>query len=67
MNDLGLPIKPYYFTRDVCKVLNVLPDTSRERIYRGFYPEYGKIGRKRMFTLEEIKELISIFNLPWVF
>jgi hypothetical protein len=59
-NELGLPNKPYYFTRDVCKVLNVSPDTFRARIYAGHYPEYGKIGVKRIFTLDQIKELIRI-------
>jgi len=60
LNDLGLPVKPYYFTQDVCKIINILPDTFRQRIYRGYYPEYEKIGVKRIFTLEQIKELIRI-------
>ena len=60
MNDLGLPDKPYYMTQDVCKVLKILPDTFRQRIYRGYYPEFEKIGVKRIFTLEQIKGLIKI-------
>ena len=60
MNDLLLPEKDYYMTRDVCKVLRIKPDTFRARIYAGHYPEYGKIGVKRIFTLEEIRELIRI-------
>jgi hypothetical protein len=60
LNDLGLPVKPYYFTQDVCKILNILPDTFRQRIYRGYYPEYEKIGVKRIYTLEQIKELVKI-------
>ena len=61
-SDLGLLNKPYYFTRDVCKVLNIKPDTFRARIYADHYPEYGKIGVKRIFTLDQIKELITITN-----
>jgi len=30
--------------------------------YRGFYPEYGKIGVKRIFTIEQIKQLVRITN-----
>ena len=59
-NEFGLPDKPYYMTQDVCKVLKVLPDAFRQRIYRGYYPEFEKIGVKRIFTLEQIKELIRI-------
>ena len=55
INELGLPDKPYYMTQDVCKVLKILPDTFRQRIYRGYYPEFEKIGVKRIFTLEQIK------------
>ena len=47
-------------TRDVCKVLKILPATFRQRIYRGYYPEYQKIGVKRIFTYDQIKELIQI-------
>jgi hypothetical protein len=60
VNDLGLAQKDYYMTADVCKVLKILPDTFRQRIYRGHYPEFEKIGVKRIFTLEQIKELIEI-------
>jgi hypothetical protein len=60
INDLGLPNKPYYMTQDVCKVLKILPGTFRQRIYRGDYPEFEKFGVKRIFTLEQIKDLIKI-------
>ena len=60
VNDLGLEQKDYYMTCDVCKVLRIKPDTFRQRIYRGYYPEFQKIGVKRIFTLEQIKELIKI-------
>ena len=62
LNELGLPEKSYYVTADVCKVLKIRPDTFRQRIYRGYYPEFKKIGVKRIFTLEQIKELIKITN-----
>ncbi len=60
VNDLGLPTKYYYTTGDICKVLGVLPDTFRQRIYRGFYPEFQKIAGKRIFSKEQIKELIKV-------
>ena len=60
VNDLGLEQKDYYMTCDVCKVLKIKPDTFRQRIYRGYYPEFQKIGVKRIFTLEQIKVLIKI-------
>jgi len=49
-NDLGLPVKDYYITADLCKVLRLLPDTFRYRIRTGKYPESRKIGGKRRFT-----------------
>ena len=62
VNNLSLPVKDYYMTGDVCKVLGIKPDTFRERIYKGFYPEYQKIGVKRIFTLEQIMKLVEITN-----
>ena len=59
-NELGLIKKDYYMTCDACKVLNTKPDTFRQRIYRGYYPEYQKRGRKRIFTMSQIKELLKI-------
>ena len=47
-------------TCDVCKVLSIKSDTFRQRIYRGYYPEFEKIGVKRIFTMEQIKDLIKI-------
>ncbi len=32
LNDLGLPTKEYYTTQDVCKILDIKPDTFRQRI-----------------------------------
>ena len=60
MNELGLKQKDYYMTCDVCEVLSIKPDTFRQRIYRGCYPEYEKVDVKRIFTLEQIKELSNI-------
>ena len=60
LNELGLPERPYYITQDVCKVLKILPDAFRQRIYREHYPEFEKIGVKRIFTLDQIKDLIRI-------
>jgi len=39
LNDLGLPIKEYYTTKDLCKVLNIKLDTFRYRIRAGNYTE----------------------------
>lgn len=60
LNDLGLPKKDYYTTQDLCKFLSIRPDTFRQRIYRGHYPEFPKINGKRKYTLENIKELIEL-------
>jgi len=60
LNDLSLPVKNYYTTGDICKVLNIKPDTFRQRIYRGFYPEFQKIAGKRKFSEEQIKGLIRL-------
>ena len=63
LNEFGLLEKPYYMTADVCKVLGIRSDTFRQRIYKGYYPEYQKIGVKRIFTLDQIKEFIEITEL----
>ncbi|MCD6294622.1 MAG: MerR family transcriptional regulator [Deltaproteobacteria bacterium] len=48
-------------TPDVCKVLDLQPDTLRYRLRKGTYPEpKQKAGDKRRFTVEEIKEIIQI-------
>ena len=60
INELGLEQKDYYMTCDACKVLKIKPDTFRQRIYRGYYTEYEKIGMKRIYTPDQIKELIRI-------
>ena len=60
LNTLGLELKDYYMTCDVCKVLNIKTDTFRYRIRAGFYPETQKIAGKRIFTMDQIKDLIKI-------
>jgi len=61
LNELGLPIKEFYTTRDVCEVLDLHPDTFRYRLRKGIYPEPKNMaGDKRRFTLDEIKEIIKI-------
>ena len=60
LNEFGLPIKKSYETADVCKVLNIVPDTFRQRIHRGYYPEFSKINGKRQYTLQNIRALIQI-------
>jgi len=47
-------------TCDVCKVLRIKPDTFRWRIYKGHYREHQKIDGKRVFKLDQIKEIIKI-------
>lgn len=61
LNELGLPIKEFYTTRDVCQVLDLHPDTLRYRLRKKIYPEpQNMAGDKRRFTMDEIKELIRI-------
>ena len=62
LNEFGLHKRDYYLTCDVCKVLNIKPDTFRQRIYRGYYPEYQKVGVKRVYTLEQIKDMIRSYK-----
>lgn len=44
LHSLGLPDKPYYTTRDVCKVLGISPDTFRQRIYRATTPNTERLA-----------------------
>ena len=61
INDLGLPEREYYTTADICKVLNLLPDTFRYRLRAGRYPEpKTKAGNKRRFTIDEVREIVRI-------
>ena len=59
LNDLGLPAKDYYTTADLCKVLNIKPDTLRHRLRNGRYPESLKVGGKRRFTEIEIQDILE--------
>jgi len=58
LNSLGLQDKQFYTTQDVCNLLGVKPDTFRYRIRAGVYPEVEKVGGKRRFCLEDIKQMI---------
>ena len=60
INDLGLPKKDYYTTKDVCKVLGIKQDTFKYRIKVGYYPETIRVGGKRRFTTEQITDLIDL-------
>ena len=59
VNDLGLPEKDYYTTADVCKLLGISPDTFRYRMKQGYYPDVERVGGKRRFNEEEIREIIQ--------
>ena len=63
LNKFGLEQEDY-MTCGVCKVLRIKPDTFRKGTYRGYYPEYQKLGVKRIFPVEQIKELIAITDKP---
>lgn len=61
LNDLGLPEKEYYTTGDLCRLLDLHPDTFRYRIRAGIYPEAKKrLEDKRRFTYEEVLEIVRI-------
>ena len=60
INDLGLPVKPYYTTADVCSLLTISPDTFRHRLRQGHYPEPIKVGGKRRFQIVQIKNILKI-------
>ena len=60
-NDLRLPYKDYYTAKDICKVLRIKPDTFRDRLSKGHYPEpKARVGGKRRFTETEIREMAKI-------
>jgi len=59
INDIGLPEKDYYTTADICKILNLLPDTFRYRLRTGKYPEPAKVGGKRRFTIDQVREIVK--------
>ncbi len=48
-----------YRTGDVCAILRVSPDLLRWRFMTGKYSEVGRDGWGRIFTLEDVKRLIS--------
>ena len=63
LNDLGLPDKEFYTTKEVCGVLDLHPDTFRYRLRKGIYPEpKNRAGDKRRFIYEEVKEIIEIMG-----
>jgi len=55
LSEFGLPVKEYYTTGEVCKILGLKPDAFRARVRSGYYPEPNRIGQLRRFTLDEIK------------
>ena len=59
LNSFGFPAKPRYRTGDVCAILRVSPDLLRWRFLTGKYSEVGRDGRGRIFTIEDVKRLIS--------
>ena len=59
LNSFGFPAKPRYRTGDVCAILRVSPDLLRWRFMTGKYSEVGRDGWGRIFTLEDVKRLIS--------
>jgi len=61
MNDLGLPDKGFYTTGDLCRLLDLHPDTFRYRLRSGIYPEArNRSGDKRRFAYEEARQIIEI-------
>ncbi len=59
INNLGLPVKQYYTTGDICKVLAVKPDTFRARLRVAKYPEPIRVAGKRRFSEEEVRNIIQ--------
>ena len=57
-HNLGLSEENYYTIKDLCKVLNLKPDTFRYRLRVGYYPEPIKVNGKRRFTEEESRKII---------
>jgi hypothetical protein len=61
INHLALPIRLYYTSQDLCKVLGIKPDTFRYRLRQRYYPDAVlRVGGRRRFMESEIRELIKI-------
>ena len=62
LNDLNLPLdKSTYTTSDLCSVLKISPDTLRQRIYAGHYPEPDRDkNNRRFFTESQIRLIIKL-------
>ena len=61
LNELGLRDKEFYTTGDLCRLLDLHPDTFRYRLSSGIYPEAeNRSGDKRRFTYEEVREIVRI-------
>jgi len=60
LNELGLPVKDYYSTGDVCKILGLKPDTFRARLRSGYYPEPTHLKHVRKYNLEEIRNIVQL-------
>jgi len=60
INELGLPAKEYYRTKDVCQCLGISPDLLRYRLRTGKYPESEIVNGKRFFTYEYCRMIIRI-------
>jgi hypothetical protein len=44
---------------DVCKVLDIKPETLKYRLERGFYKDPKRLGEKRKFSEIDIREIIK--------
>jgi len=60
LNNFVLPDKLYYTTQNICKVLNIYPDTFRYKLKAAYYLEPGKVGGKRRFSEQDIRKIIQL-------
>lgn len=61
LNELGLPEKEFYTTVELCRLLDLTPDTFRYRHRSGIYHEAeNRSGDKRQFSFNEVAEIVRI-------
>src|SRR6266481_2414690 len=70
LNDLGVPIRDRYRTRDVCKILQISPDLFRWRLRHGHYDgiKPGRDAKGRLFTLDQLRTICFLQRIEefWI-
>jgi len=63
LNEFSIPVKEFYSVQDLSQILKVQPDTLRHRFIAGHYPEPARMSNKRVFTLQELRNIVSMSKI----